>query len=203
MDAGGQVCGVGRAIVRWLFLFVDQACFFIVGLIVVTGDASPPTGRRHDRGHVRRGEPPTSAGRSWRRSRRRRTRTRARVDGRRRHRARRHGARRRRLRRNRRGARATTGVGHRTAAAPDRPYRPHRRRAPAPLRRGRASARPHRRPGVRHPRPHRPAPPAPPAPTPPAPARSPGPEHAARGARAQRRIVVGQGARRRDQPDEQ
>ncbi len=35
VDAGGQVCGVGRAIVRWLFLFVDQACFFIVGLIVV------------------------------------------------------------------------------------------------------------------------------------------------------------------------
>jgi uncharacterized RDD family membrane protein YckC len=35
VDAGGQVCGFGRAIVRWLFLFVDQACFFIVGLIVV------------------------------------------------------------------------------------------------------------------------------------------------------------------------
>ena len=35
VDAGGQVCGVGRAIVRWLFLVVDQFFCFLVGLIVV------------------------------------------------------------------------------------------------------------------------------------------------------------------------
>ncbi len=35
VDAGGQVCGVGRAIVRWLFLIVDQFFCFLVGLITV------------------------------------------------------------------------------------------------------------------------------------------------------------------------
>jgi uncharacterized RDD family membrane protein YckC len=35
VDAGGQVCGIGRAIVRWLFLVVDQFFCFLVGLIVV------------------------------------------------------------------------------------------------------------------------------------------------------------------------
>jgi uncharacterized RDD family membrane protein YckC len=35
VDAGGRVCGVGRAIVRWLFLIVDQFFCFLVGLIIV------------------------------------------------------------------------------------------------------------------------------------------------------------------------
>ncbi len=35
VDGGGRVCGVGRAIVRWLFLVVDQFFCFLVGLIVV------------------------------------------------------------------------------------------------------------------------------------------------------------------------
>jgi len=35
VDGSGRVCGVGRAIVRWLFLIVDQFFCFLVGLIVV------------------------------------------------------------------------------------------------------------------------------------------------------------------------
>jgi uncharacterized RDD family membrane protein YckC len=35
VDSGGRVCGVGRAIVRWLFLIVDQVFCFLVGLIIV------------------------------------------------------------------------------------------------------------------------------------------------------------------------
>jgi len=35
VDGGGRVCGVGRAIVRWLFLIVDQFFCFLVGLITM------------------------------------------------------------------------------------------------------------------------------------------------------------------------
>ena len=35
VDGSGRVCGVGRAIVRWLFLIVDQFFCFLVGLITM------------------------------------------------------------------------------------------------------------------------------------------------------------------------
>jgi uncharacterized RDD family membrane protein YckC len=35
VDASGQVCGVGRALVRWLLLIVDQFFCFLVGLITM------------------------------------------------------------------------------------------------------------------------------------------------------------------------
>src|SRR5437868_1037927 len=35
VDGSGLVCGVGRAIVRWLFLIVDQFFCFVVGLVTV------------------------------------------------------------------------------------------------------------------------------------------------------------------------
>jgi uncharacterized RDD family membrane protein YckC len=35
VNARGELCGFGRALVRWIFLFVDSFCFLLVGLITV------------------------------------------------------------------------------------------------------------------------------------------------------------------------